>query len=66
MLNAEFFFSKAWAQYANLGLLSLSFPEQFGGLGGNAVDIMLVIDPRRVHCGARRCARPFHTRRTAL
>jgi alkylation response protein AidB-like acyl-CoA dehydrogenase len=36
--------AEAWAQYANLGLLSLPFPEQFGGLGGNAVDIMLVME----------------------
>jgi alkylation response protein AidB-like acyl-CoA dehydrogenase len=34
----------AWAQYAELGLLSLPFPEEFGGLGGNAVDIMLVME----------------------
>src|ERR1700688_3617204 len=38
------FSAEAWAQYANLGLLSLPFPEQFGGLGGNAVDIMLVME----------------------
>jgi alkylation response protein AidB-like acyl-CoA dehydrogenase len=38
------FSAEAWAQYADLGLLSLPFPEQFGGLGGNAVDIMLVME----------------------
>jgi alkylation response protein AidB-like acyl-CoA dehydrogenase len=38
------FSSEAWAQYAELGLLSLPFPEEFGGLGGNAVDIMLVME----------------------
>jgi alkylation response protein AidB-like acyl-CoA dehydrogenase len=37
------FSAEAWAQYAELGLLSLPFPEEFGGLGGNAVDIMLVM-----------------------
>ncbi|MDP9089901.1 MAG: acyl-CoA dehydrogenase family protein [Pseudomonadota bacterium] len=36
--------SEAWGQYAELGLLSLPFPEEFGGLGGNAVDIMLVME----------------------
>src|ERR1700736_2883711 len=36
--------AEAWAQYADLGLLSLPFPEEFGGLGGNAVDIMLVME----------------------
>ena len=34
----------AWSQYAELGLLSLPFPEDFGGLGGNGVDIMLVME----------------------
>ena len=38
------FSAEAWAQYADLGLLSLPFPEQFGGLGGDAVDIMLVME----------------------
>jgi alkylation response protein AidB-like acyl-CoA dehydrogenase len=38
------FSADAWAQYAELGLLSLPFPEEFGGLGGNAVDIMLVME----------------------
>ena len=38
------FSAGAWAQYADLGLLSLPFPEQFGGLGGNAVDVMLVME----------------------
>jgi len=34
----------AWAQYAELGLLSLPFPEVQGGLGGNAVDVMVVME----------------------
>jgi alkylation response protein AidB-like acyl-CoA dehydrogenase len=38
------FSAEAWTQYAELGLLSLPFPEEFGGLGGNAVDIMLVME----------------------
>ena len=33
-----------WAQFAELGLLALPFPEDFGGLNGNAVDTMLVMD----------------------
>jgi alkylation response protein AidB-like acyl-CoA dehydrogenase len=36
--------AEAWKQYAELGLLSLPFPENAGGLGGNAVDIMLVME----------------------
>src|SRR6202030_1767616 len=31
------FSAEGWARYADLGLLSLPFPEEFGGLGGNAV-----------------------------
>ena len=36
--------AEAWNQYAELGLLALPFPEELGGLGGNAVDIMLVME----------------------
>jgi alkylation response protein AidB-like acyl-CoA dehydrogenase len=36
--------AEAWSQYAELGLLALPFPEEFGGLAGNAVDIMLVME----------------------
>jgi alkylation response protein AidB-like acyl-CoA dehydrogenase len=38
------FSADAWSQYAGLGLLSLPFPERFGGFGGNGVDIMLVME----------------------
>lgn len=38
------FSADAWARYADLGLLALPFPEEFGGLGGNAVDVMLVME----------------------
>ncbi|HEX3913096.1 MAG TPA: acyl-CoA dehydrogenase family protein [Steroidobacteraceae bacterium] len=36
--------AEAWRQYAELGLLALPFPKEFDGLGGNAVDIMLVME----------------------
>ncbi|MDP9008031.1 MAG: acyl-CoA dehydrogenase family protein [Pseudomonadota bacterium] len=36
--------AEAWSQFAELGLLSLPFPEEYGGLGGNAVDVMLVME----------------------
>ncbi len=32
-----------WAQYAELGLLGLPFAEDFGGFGGSAVDVMLLM-----------------------
>src|ERR1700684_3892313 len=38
------FSADACARYAELGLLALPFPEAAGGLGGNAVDIMLVME----------------------
>ena len=38
------FSADAWRQYAELGLLSLPLPEEFGGLGGNAVDVMVVME----------------------
>jgi alkylation response protein AidB-like acyl-CoA dehydrogenase len=36
--------AEAWSQFAELGLLALPLPEAYGGLGGNAVDIMLVME----------------------
>ncbi len=33
-----------WAQFAELGLLALPFPEEFGGMNGNAVDTLLVME----------------------
>jgi alkylation response protein AidB-like acyl-CoA dehydrogenase len=36
--------SQAWAQYAELGLLGLPYPEEFGGLGGSGVDTMAVME----------------------
>src|ERR1700674_153324 len=34
----------AWKRFAELGLLALPFSEAHGGLGGNAVDSMIVMD----------------------
>jgi pimeloyl-CoA dehydrogenase small subunit len=33
-----------WAQYAELGLLGLPFPEDYGGFGGGPIDVMLVME----------------------
>ncbi len=33
-----------WAHYAELGLLGLPFAEEYGGFGGNAVDVMIVME----------------------
>jgi len=42
--SAEGFDRKAWATFARIGILALPFPEDCGGLGGNAVDSMLVME----------------------
>ena len=42
--SAEGFSRDHWKQFADLGLLALPFPEEFGGLSGNAVDTMLVME----------------------
>jgi pimeloyl-CoA dehydrogenase small subunit len=33
-----------WSQYAELGLLGLPFAEEYGGFGGSAIEIMLVME----------------------
>jgi alkylation response protein AidB-like acyl-CoA dehydrogenase len=45
ILRSELGFSaEAWKQYAELGLLALPLPEDVGGLGGSAVDVMVVME----------------------
>jgi alkylation response protein AidB-like acyl-CoA dehydrogenase len=38
------FSAEAWERYAELGLLALPFPEEYGGLGGSGVDVMAVME----------------------
>ena len=38
------FSTAAWTQYAELGLLALPFPEEYGGLNGGTVDVMAVME----------------------
>src|SRR5690349_7756637 len=33
-----------WKQFAELGLLGAALPEEFGGLGGGAVETMIVME----------------------
>lgn len=35
---------KNWAQFAELGLLMAPFPEEFGGLGGDNIDVMVIME----------------------
>ena len=45
VLRSELGYSAdAWQQYAELGLLALPLPEEFGGLGGSGVDVMVVME----------------------
>jgi alkylation response protein AidB-like acyl-CoA dehydrogenase len=36
--------AEAWRQYAELGILALPFPEEYGGLNGNSVDTLVVME----------------------
>ena len=47
--------AEAWATYAELGILALPFPESAGGLGGNAIDTMLIAET----LGASLALEPF-------
>ncbi len=42
--SADGFDRAAWKTYADFGILALPFHEDFGGLNGNAVDSMLVME----------------------
>lgn len=42
--NPQGYSPKLWAQYAEMGLLGLPFPEAEGGFGGGAVETMTVME----------------------
>lgn len=42
--SGDSFNREVWAHFAELGLLALTIPEDCGGIGGNAVDTMLVME----------------------
>ncbi len=42
--SPEGYSPQAWKQLADMGLLALGLPEEHGGLAGNAVDTMLVME----------------------
>jgi alkylation response protein AidB-like acyl-CoA dehydrogenase len=42
--SADGFDRAAWKTFADFGILALPFPEECGGLDGNAVDTMLVME----------------------
>jgi alkylation response protein AidB-like acyl-CoA dehydrogenase len=43
-LKSEDAWKKNWATFAELGLLAAPLPEDFGGLGGGAIDIAVVME----------------------
>jgi alkylation response protein AidB-like acyl-CoA dehydrogenase len=66
LAEADGWSREMWAQYAELGLLGVPFPEEHGGFGGGGIETMVVMEaiwrpwswPAR-HCGlpaARRSA----------
>lgn len=42
--SADGFSRSHWSQFADLGLLAIPFPESDGGVGGNAVDLAIVMN----------------------
>lgn len=42
--SKEGFSREVWTQFADFGILGQTFPDAFGGLGGTAVDTMIVMD----------------------
>ena len=42
--STDGFDREAWKTFADFGILALPFHEDFGGLNGNAVDTMLVME----------------------
>jgi pimeloyl-CoA dehydrogenase small subunit len=44
MKEASGFSRAMWQQYADIGLLGLPFPEKYGGMGGGAVETMIVME----------------------
>jgi alkylation response protein AidB-like acyl-CoA dehydrogenase len=53
--SAEGYSRECWQQFAELGLLAAPFPEEHGGLGGGAVEIMVIMD----EFGRRLVVEPF-------
>jgi alkylation response protein AidB-like acyl-CoA dehydrogenase len=43
-LKSDDAWKKNWAAFAELGLLAAPLPEEFGGLGGGPIDVMVVME----------------------
>ncbi|MGB9646956.1 MAG: acyl-CoA dehydrogenase family protein [Stellaceae bacterium] len=53
--SAEGYSRECWQQFAELGLLAAPFPEEYGGIGGGAVETMIIME----ECGRRLVVEPF-------
>ncbi|HEY2531704.1 MAG TPA: acyl-CoA dehydrogenase family protein, partial [Xanthobacteraceae bacterium] len=53
--SSEGYSRETWEQFAELGLLAVPFPEEYGGLGAGAVEIMITME----EFGRRLVVEPF-------
>ena len=56
--SAEGYSRECWQQFAELGLLAAPFPEEYGGIGGGAVETMIIME----ECGRRLSSSPSSRR----
>ena len=53
--SAEGYSRECWQEFAELGFLAAPFPEEYGGVGGGAVEAMIIMQ----ECGRRLVVEPF-------
>jgi alkylation response protein AidB-like acyl-CoA dehydrogenase len=53
--SAEGYSRECWQEFAELGFLAAPFPEEYGGIGGGAVEAMIIME----ECGRRLVVEPF-------
>jgi alkylation response protein AidB-like acyl-CoA dehydrogenase len=53
--SAEGYSRECWQEFAELGFLAAPFPEEYGGVGGGAVEAMIIME----ECGRRLVVEPF-------
>jgi alkylation response protein AidB-like acyl-CoA dehydrogenase len=53
--STEGYSRECWQGFAELGFLAAPFPEEYGGIGGGAVEAMIIME----ECGRRLAVEPF-------
>jgi hypothetical protein len=53
--SAEGYSRECWQEFAELGFLAAPFPEEYGGIGGGAVETMIIME----EWGRRLVVEPF-------